>query len=140
MQTPPRLMLHLVLAGASMLLAACSSSQSAATDPSSTRNQPTIEQPTIEAPRAPVAPTSEPTPSPWLQPPAVADDPALIAEQLSNAELAIRDAAVSGPELAWKAQLQQKVYRRLLERPDIQQAVISRLPDAVRPAAQRNLD
>jgi membrane-bound lytic murein transglycosylase B len=69
----------------------------------------------------------------------LADEPLALAEQLANAERAVRDANVSGTELAWKAHLAQIAYRRLVERPQWRDPVLAALPADLRPAATANL-
>jgi membrane-bound lytic murein transglycosylase B len=96
-----------------------------------------VEAPRLVEPTAtPVPPT--PTPSPWETPPVAADDPAGLAQQITSAERAIRDPAVSGAELAWKAHLQQLTYRRLVEQPQWRDAVLSAVEADVRPHAMAN--
>ena len=129
-----RRLLHvcLVLAGVSVFLVACSKPAQPLSSGGST--------PGAEAQSAATSPTPELKPDRWAQPPVVSDDPAMLAEQLTVAERAVRDLAVSGAELAWKAQLQQKVYRRLVERPDLHPIVLAALPDDVREPVRKNLD
>jgi membrane-bound lytic murein transglycosylase B len=85
----------------------------------------------------------EPTASPiqqWNEPPVAAADPAALAEQIVRAERRIRDATVSGAELAWIGHLQQVVYRRLVEQPHLREPLLAQVPSDVRPLVAANLD
>ena len=81
----------------------------------------------------------EQQPAEWDQPPRLAEEPGDLAEQLANAERAIRDPSVSGRRLAWMAQLQQAAYRRLVEEPQLRQAVWAALPPDVLGIVEANL-
>jgi hypothetical protein len=92
-------------------------------------------------------PTPSPTPVPTATPsptprplPVAAEEPGALAEQIRIAELAIRDASVTGEELAWMGHLQQLAYRRLVERPEWSGAVIAALPGHLRGAATANYE
>ena len=87
-----------------------------------------------------VAPTPTPTAPRRESPPAAADEPVALAEQIRFAERALRDPGVGGDELAWMGHLQQLTYRRLVERPDWRDAVLAALPDDVRGPAIANLE
>jgi soluble lytic murein transglycosylase-like protein len=89
-----------------------------------------------------VAPTPTPTPSPTPreEPPAVATEPLALAAQITTAELAIRDRAVTGAELAWMGHLQQRAYRSIAARPELRDSVLVALPSTVRTAATANVD
>ena len=68
-----------------------------------------------------------------------ADEAGALLEQLVTAERAVRDPAVTGAELAFMGHLQQLVYRRLIERPDLRDAVFSGIPLDLRGAADLNI-
>lgn len=70
--------------------------------------------------------------------PVVADDAFALTEQLVTAERAVRDPAVTGEQLAYIGHLQQLVYRRLIERPELRDAVFAGIPQDVRAAADLN--
>ena len=55
-------------------------------------------------------------------------------------ERAIRDPSVGGKQLAWMGQLQQMVYRKLVERTDLQDATLAALPEDVVDEARANLE
>ncbi|HEY6203097.1 MAG TPA: lytic murein transglycosylase [Candidatus Limnocylindria bacterium] len=71
--------------------------------------------------------------------PVVADEAAALLQQLVTAERAVRDPAVTGGELAYMGHLQQLVYRRLIERPDLRDAVFAAIPADLRGSADFNL-
>ena len=73
----------------------------------------------------------------WDAAPIVADDAATLVQQLVTAERAVRDAAVTGDELAYMGHLQQLVYRRLIERPELRDPVFAAIPQDLRAAADR---
>lgn len=75
----------------------------------------------------------------WSVVPLVADEASALLEQLMTAERAVRDPAVTGAKLAYMGHLQQLVYRRLLERPDLRDAVFSAIPPDLRGSADFNL-
>jgi len=64
----------------------------------------------------------------WSVVPLVADEATALLEQLITAERAVRDPSVTGGELAYMGHLQQLVYRRLIERPDLRDAVFAAIP------------
>jgi hypothetical protein len=71
--------------------------------------------------------------------PLVADGAGALLEQLVTAERAVRDPNVTGGELAYMGHLQQLVYRQLIERPDLRDAVFGGIPQDLRGAADLNL-
>jgi soluble lytic murein transglycosylase-like protein len=71
--------------------------------------------------------------------PQVADDAGALLQQLVTAERAVRDPAVTGKELAFMGHLQQLVYRQLIERPDLRDAVFAAIPPDLRGAADLNI-
>jgi soluble lytic murein transglycosylase-like protein len=71
--------------------------------------------------------------------PLVADGAGALLEQLVTAERAVRDPNVTGGELGYMGHLQQLVYRQLIERPDLRDAVFSAIPSDLRAAADLNL-
>jgi soluble lytic murein transglycosylase-like protein len=75
----------------------------------------------------------------WSAVPIVADEAAGLLEQLVTAERAVRDPAVTGAKLAYMGHLQQLAYRRLLERPDLRDAVFAAIPPDLRGSADFNL-
>ena len=75
----------------------------------------------------------------WSVVPLVADEASALFEQLVTAERAVRDPAVTGAKLAYMGHLQQLVYRRLLERPDLRDAVFAAIPPDLRGSADFNL-
>ena len=75
----------------------------------------------------------------WSVVPLVADEARALVEQLVTAERAVRDPAVTGAKLAFMGHLQQLVYRRLIDRPDLRDAVFAALPPDLRGSADFNL-
>ena len=75
----------------------------------------------------------------WSVVPLVADEASALVEQLLTAERAVRDPAVTGAKLAFMGHLQQLVYRRLIERPDLRDAVFAAIPPDLRGSADFNL-
>jgi hypothetical protein len=75
----------------------------------------------------------------WGVLPIVADDATALLEQLVTVERAVRDPAVTGAKLAFMGHLQQLVYRRLIERPALRDAVFSAIPPDLRGSADFNL-
>jgi len=75
----------------------------------------------------------------WSVVPIVADEATGLLEQLVTAERAVRDPAVTGAKLAYMGHLQQLAYRRLLERPDLRDAVFAAIPPDLRGSADFNL-
>ena len=71
--------------------------------------------------------------------PAVAEDASLLTEQLVTAERAVRDRTITGEQLAYMGHLQQLVYRKLIERPELRDPVFAMIPPDVRAAADLNL-
>ena len=78
-------------------------------------------------------------PQRWAAVPSAADDAGALLDQLVTAERAVRDPAVTGEELRFMGHLQQLVYRRLIERPDLRDAVFSAIPQDLRGAADLNI-
>ena len=75
----------------------------------------------------------------WSVVPIVADEASALLEQLVTAERAVRDPAVTGAKLAYMGHLQQLAYRRLIERPDLRDAVFAAIPPDLRGSADFNL-
>jgi soluble lytic murein transglycosylase-like protein len=75
----------------------------------------------------------------WSVVPLVADEASALLEQLVTAERAVRDPAVTGAKLAFMGHLQQLVYRQLIERPDLRDAVFAAIPPDLRGSADFNL-
>ena len=75
----------------------------------------------------------------WSAVPAAADEAGALLEQLVSVEHAVRDPSVSGAKLAYMGHLQQLVYMRLIERPDLRDPVFSAIPKDLRAAADLNL-
>jgi soluble lytic murein transglycosylase-like protein len=75
----------------------------------------------------------------WFVVPIVADEASALLEQLVKAERAVRDPSVTGGELAYMGHLQQLVYRRLIEHPDLRDAVFAAIPPDLRGSADFNL-
>ncbi len=71
--------------------------------------------------------------------PVVADEAGALLQQLVTAERAVRDPAVTGGDLAYMGHLQQLVYRHLIERPDLRDAVFGGIPHDLRGAADLNI-
>jgi membrane-bound lytic murein transglycosylase B len=124
---------------AAIVIVACSTSSGEPIAPVAVAPTATSE-PAVAIEPSPAPAASPEAASRWLEPPVAAEEPSLLAEQITAAERAVRDLAVTGPELAWMAQLQQAAYRQLAQRPEWREAVLASLPDDVRPAAQRNVD
>ena len=74
----------------------------------------------------------------WDMTPVVAEDAAGLLDQLESVERAVRDPRVMGGELAYMGHLQQLVYRRLIERPKLRDAVFGGIPADLRAAADLN--
>ena len=75
----------------------------------------------------------------WSVVPLVADEASALLEQLVTAERAVRDPAVTGAKLAYMGHLQQLVYRHLIERPNLRDAVFGGIPPDLRGSADFNL-
>ena len=75
----------------------------------------------------------------WSAVPIVADEAAALLDQLVTAERAVRDPGVTGAKLAFMGHLQQLVYRHLIERPDLRDAVFSGIPQDLRGVADLNI-
>ena len=75
----------------------------------------------------------------WSVVPIAADEATGLLEQLVTAERAVRDPAVTGAKLAYMGHLQQLAYRRLIERPDLRDAVFAGIPPEFRGSADFNL-
>jgi hypothetical protein len=116
-----------------LLLAACSRED----QPTAATPGPTVIPAAGETLALPPAPEQKPF---WLEPPAVSDDPAVLAEQLAEAERSIRDPSVNEAALAWMGRLQQLAYKHLVEHPDQHEAVIAALPGELQTAAQATFD
>lgn len=90
-------------------------------------------------------PTPRPTSRPaWTAPPAanvpvLAADAAGMARQLIDSERAVRSAAVTGADLLGNGHLQQLVYRKLVDFPELRDPVLGALPADLAGAAQKNL-
>jgi hypothetical protein len=78
-------------------------------------------------------------PQRWDVLPIVADEASALLEQLVTAERAVRDPTVNGGRLAFMGHLQQLVYRRLIERPDLRDPVFAGIPQDLRGAADLNI-
>lgn len=122
-----------------VLLGACTVVSSA---PSASPTVPVTSTPGVSAtvPAATLTPSPQPTPTPREEPPTVASDPVAIAAQIASAERAIRDAKVTGAELAWTGHLQQRVYRTISARPEWREAFLAAVPAAMRGVVTANLD
>jgi hypothetical protein len=133
----------LLLAGL-VALTACNAAEEAAETPSP---EPTVEMTATPEPTAEPEPTEEPTVEPTAEPepqhptepPELADDPAGLAEQLAEAERAVRDETTQGQALIDAAHVQQAAYRRLVERQEWHDEVIAALPEDLQSAARTNL-
>jgi membrane-bound lytic murein transglycosylase B len=120
-----------------LLSAACAVSRTSSESPS-----PTIASvaPTVSIVVATPTPTPSPTATPRVDPPVAASDPEALAFQIVVAERAVRDASVTGADLAWFGHLQQLTYRRLAARPELRDAVLGALPAEIRGPATANAD
>ncbi len=67
-------------------------------------------------------------------------DPGAVAERLGAVENAIRSPTTPVPELASLGPLQQAAYRQLVARPEWLPVVLDRLPAALRPVAEANVE
>lgn len=99
--------------------------------------EPEIERAALTSRDRVVIPAAEP--ERWDVVPVAAEDVTALLEQLVTAERAVRDPAVTGKELAFMGHLQQLVYRRLIERADLRDAVFDGIPPDLRPAADLNI-
>jgi hypothetical protein len=136
-QSTPRPLLSLLLTlGIGVLLGvSCTSSGAdSSLQPTEIPNDLLSDTVKVEAPN-PILPT----PSPWQTPSEVADSPEGVIEQLTKATLRLSDPAATGPELAWMGQLEQAVYRKLVERPEWRSQVIDGLPEDLRAVATLNV-
>jgi hypothetical protein len=122
----------------SILLTACAVSRGTPSDlisPSPTATQ---------ASATPVATTATPAPLPTAtprpDPPVAASDPLELAAQIVEAERAVRDHNVTGPDLAWFGHLQQLTYRRLAAAPQLRDPVLTALSADLKAAATANAD
>lgn len=122
-----------------VLLGACTVVSSA---PSASPTVPVTSTPGVSTtvPVPTLTPSPQPTPTPREEPPTVASDPLAIAAQIASAERAIRDAKVTGAELAWTGHLQQRVYRTISARPEWREAFLAAVPAAMRGVVTANLD
>jgi transglycosylase-like protein with SLT domain len=97
------------------------------------------------APAPTPPPTPVPTPRPTLAAPPAANVPVLagdaggLANQLIASERAVRDAGISGEALLWNGHLQQLVYRKLVDVPELRDPVFALIPADLRYAADFNL-
>jgi membrane-bound lytic murein transglycosylase B len=89
---------------------------------------------------AATTPQPSPRPTPREEPPAVATDPVAIAAQIATAERAVRDASVTGADLAWNGHLQQRVYRAIAARPEWRDPFLAAVPAEIRGVVTANLD
>lgn len=122
-----------------VFLSACTVSTSAPSATPSARSTTTPEaSATAAAPT--LTPSPQPTPTPREEPPAVATDPVAIAAQIASAERAVRDAKVTGAELAWTGHLQQRIYRTISARPELREPFLAAVPAAIRGVVTANLD
>jgi membrane-bound lytic murein transglycosylase B len=125
------------LLGATLLLIGCTVARGTPTQSAS----PT---PSPETTASPVVATATPSPSPTAtprtDPPVAASDPEALAFQIVVAERAVRDASVTGADLAWFGHLQQLTYRRLAARPELRDPVLDALPADIRVSATANAD
>ncbi len=128
---------RVLVIASSLLLSACAASTSApSASPSAAVS--VVASATVAA--AALRPSPQPTPTPREEPPPVAADPAAIAAQIATAERAVRDAGVSGAELAWMGHLQQRDYRALAARPEWRDAFLAAVPAELRGVVTANLD
>ena len=75
----------------------------------------------------------------WSAVPIVADEADALLDQLVTTERAVRDPDVTGAKLAFMGHLQQLVYRHLIERPDLRDAVFAGIPQDLRGVADLNI-
>lgn len=112
--------------------------------------EPAPPQPTATPTAVPTAPTTEPTPEPTpandrvaapngLYLPELPDDEADLADLLGEVELTIRDPSAGPDELAEAGRIQQLIYRVWAVDPDLDELILDRVPDQVRPAVELNL-
>lgn len=97
-------------------------------------------EPSASAVVATPTPSPSPTATPRADPPVAASDPDALAFQIVIAERAVRDASVTGADLAWFGHLQQLTYRRLAARPEWRDTVLAALPADIRVPATANAD
>ncbi|MGH2378573.1 MAG: lytic transglycosylase domain-containing protein [Candidatus Limnocylindria bacterium] len=71
--------------------------------------------------------------------PVLAPDAAGLAAQLVTSERAVRSGALSGEALLWHGHLQQLVYRKLVDAPELRDPVFALIPADLRAAADFNL-
>ena len=128
---------HAAPLAALLLLAGCAVSRTPTESPS-----PTIvsAEPSASAVVATPTPSQSPTATPRADPPVAASDPDALAFQIVIAERAVRDASVTGADLAWFGHLQQLTYRRLAARPEWRDTVLAALPADIRVPATANAD
>jgi soluble lytic murein transglycosylase-like protein len=98
--------------------------------------EPDVERVALTSRDRPLRVADEPQ---WSAVPIVADEAAALLEQLVIAERAVRDPSVTGGKLAFMGHLQQLVYRHLIERPDLRDAVFAGIPPDLRGVADLNI-
>lgn len=122
-------------------LAACGGG--ASTTPSPSATAPTTSAPSSAPPVSDTPTATEPSASPSAadvpDPKTVHASSEDLADDLVDAERAIRDPAVTGAELTAWARLQQAMYRTLAATPEWQQPVFGAVPDDLRDVVERNV-
>jgi len=116
-----------------LIATACSGVGAVASAPTPSAALPAA-PPTAEPPSASPAPTPAPSPTPsptpnWDERPVAAFEPEGLTQQLITVETAIRDANVTGKQLAWYGHLQQAVYSQLFSSKEWQAQVLAALPE-----------
>jgi membrane-bound lytic murein transglycosylase B len=85
------------------------------------------------------ATTLPPSPGSPPPPPVPADPAAALAERITAVETALRAPSTPADRLAALGGTQQDTYRALVGRPDLRPAVLSRVPEALRPVVEANV-
>ena len=127
------------IALAAVMLAACATESVIRAVPSPTAAAPSPTPLPTSSPSP--TPTTTPTPAPrWDQRPEIANDPAALAQQLVMVEAFIRDANVTGDQLAWAGHAEQLCISRLADYPDWANQVLAALPPAPRAALAASIE
>ena len=124
---------------------ASSTTAAATVHPSAAKTtaKPTAGSPTTASTGSTTGPGPQTAPHATVFVSAAPTDPAdldRLADQLAADETALRDPATPDADVAALARRQQAAYRALSARPEVLPRVLARLPEALRPVAQANVD
>jgi hypothetical protein len=131
-RTPPYL---IALLCALLLASACGGDD----DTAETADTTTTTAPTTTTEAAGEDPEPEPEPEPEREePPRAAESPEALADQIVEAETAIRAEGTSEADLAWYGHVQQVAYRQLAAHPDWDATVLDGVPEQLRSTVEAN--